>query len=109
MLGLGWLNGNTFRRWRQGSSRCLEEELQASPVRIAEALNLLRAWANERGLLPSETDCVARTPQRQTLHVSRSGDPAVEARCRTRWVSPALSEKQRERLCGKEKLRPSWW
>ena len=106
VLRLGWLNGNTFRRWRWGSSRCLEEELQANPARIAEAMILLRAWATERGLLPSETDYVARTPQRQKLHFSHSGDPAVEAQYRTHWVSPALSEKQRERLAEKKSRPP---
>jgi len=105
LLGLGWLNGNTFRRWRQGTSRCLEEELQSHPARIAEALELLRAWAAERGLLASLTDYVDRTPQRRTLRFSRGGDPAVEAQYRTQWVSPALSEKKRQRLA-ERKSRP---
>src|SRR6185295_2049430 len=50
------------------------------------------------GLSSSQADYVARTPQRQALRFSRSGDPALEARYRTHWVSPKLSEKKRERL-----------
>jgi hypothetical protein len=46
---------------------------------------------------------VARTPQRQILRFSRSGDEAVERLYRTRWVSPALTEKKRERLVEKAK------
>jgi hypothetical protein len=41
---------------------------------------------------------VARTPQRQTLRFSRSGDHTIEQLYRTHWVSPALSEQKRERL-----------
>jgi hypothetical protein len=63
-----------------------------------EALTLLQSWATERGLSPNQADYVARTPQRQTLRFSRSGEPAIEARYRTHWVSPKLSEKKRVRL-----------
>jgi hypothetical protein len=68
-------------------------------------LTLLQSWAAERGLSPNHADYVARTPQRRTLRFSRSGDPAIEARYRTHWVSPKLSEKKRERLI-EEASRP---
>jgi len=106
MLGLGWLNVNTFRRWRQGSSGCLEDEIRTTPAKVSDALGLLRDWAGERGLIPRETEYVARTPQRPALRFSRSGDPAMDAQYRTHWVSPALSEKQRERLVEKKSRPP---
>jgi hypothetical protein len=106
LLGLGWLNVNTLQYWRRGSVDCLEEELQTSPARVAEAMELLRDWAGERRLIASETEYVARTPQRQALRFSRGGDPAIEAQYRTHWVSPTLSEKERERLAEKKSRPP---
>jgi hypothetical protein len=106
LLGIGWLDPNTARRWQQGQIDCVEEVLQTNPARIAEAMDLLRSWATDKGLLPSEADYIARTPQRQMLRFSRSGDPAVERLYRTHWVSPALSERKRERLAEKARSPP---
>jgi hypothetical protein len=95
---VGWVDSGTVERWRRGQIDCIEDALQTSLPRILEALTLLQAWATERGLSPNHADYLARTPQRQTLRFSRSGDPVIEARYRTHWVSPKLSEKKRERL-----------
>src|SRR5712691_2897739 len=105
-VGIGWLDGGTARRWRQGQIECLEETLQTHPSRISEAMQLLRSWAVGKGLSASETDYVARTPQRQALRFSRSGDPAVEQLYRTHWISSELSEKRRERLAEKASRAP---
>jgi len=106
LLGIGWLDPNSARRWQQGQIDCVEEALQTNPARISEAMDLLRSWAVAKGLLANEADYVARTPQRQTLRFSRSGDPAVERLYRTHWVSPALSERKRERLAEKASRAP---
>ncbi len=105
-LGIGWLDGGAPKRWQQGQLDCLEGAVQTSPVRLSEAMELFRAWATGKGLLASETDYVARTPQRQTLRFSRSGDPAIERMYRTHWVSPALPERKRERLAEKANRAP---
>jgi hypothetical protein len=97
-VGIRWLDGGTMERWRRGQIDCIEAAVQTSLPRILEALTLLQSWATERGLSPNQADYVARMPQRQALRFSRSGDPAIEARYRTHWVSPKLSEKKRERL-----------
>ena len=91
LVGIRWVDGGTVKRWRQGQVDCLESAIQTSPPRITEAMTLLRSWAAERGLLPSETPYIARTPQRQALRFSKSGDPNVEQLYRTHWVSPDLS------------------
>lgn len=98
LLGLGWIDGGTVKRWRQGQIECLEDAIQTHPSRVAEAMTLFRSWAAQHGLLASETPYVARTPQYETLRFTQTGYPAVEARYRTHFVSPALPEKQRERL-----------
>jgi len=106
LLGIGWLNLGAVKRWRQGQADCLEEAIQTSLSRICEAMELFSSWARGRGLMPSETQYVARTPQRPTLRFSHSGDPAMERLYRTHWVSPELSERKRERLAEKSSRAP---
>jgi hypothetical protein len=106
IVGIGWIDGGTVKRWQQGRIDCFEAALQTPPARVAEAIELLRSWATERGLFASETQYVARTPQRQTLRFSVSGDPAVERRYRTHWISRQLPEKKRERLLEKASRAP---
>jgi len=106
LLGLGWLDPNSLRRWRQGQLDCLEAVLQIDPSRLAEAMKLFRTWAAANGLQASETPYVARTPQRQTLRFSRGGDPTVERQYATHWLSPTLSEARRERLTQKASRAP---
>jgi hypothetical protein len=98
LAGVGWLDLGTVERWRRDQIDCIEGAMQTSLPRIAEALTLFQSWATERGLSPNQADYLARTPQRQALRFCRSGDPAIEARYRTHWVSPKLPEKKRERL-----------
>ena len=104
--GIGWLNSTTVTQWRRGQLDCLERAIQTNPARIVEALKLFRAWATAKGLKASETDYVARQPQRQALRFSASGDPAIEAQYRTQWASPALSTRKRERLAEKTSRAP---
>jgi hypothetical protein len=106
LVGIGWLDPGAVERWRRGQIECLEEAIQANPPRISEAIELIRSWATGRGLSASPADYVARTPQRQTLRFSRSGDPAIEASYRTHWISPELSEKKRARLVEKSGRAP---
>ena len=91
--GIGWLDPGAAERWRRGQVDCIESAAQTSLPRILEALTLLQSWATERGLSPSQADYVTRTPQRQALRFSRSGDPALETQYRTHWVSPKLRRK----------------
>jgi hypothetical protein len=98
LVGIGWLDSEAVKRWRRGQIDCLEEVVQVNLPRISEAMRLFRSWAIARGLFPSPTAYVGRTPGRPTLRFSRGGNPAIEASYRTHWVSPELSEKKRERL-----------
>lgn len=98
LIGIGWLDPRAVERWRRGQIDCLEEVVQTNLPRISKAIRLFGSWAIARGLLPSPTAYVGRTPARPALRFSRGGDPAIEASYRTHWVSPELSEKKRERL-----------
>ena len=106
LVGIGWLDPGAVERWRREQIDCLETAVQTNPLRISGAMQLLRSWATGRGLFASPTKYVARTPQRQTLRFSRSGNPAIEASYRTHWVSPDLSEMKRERLTEKASRAP---
>jgi hypothetical protein len=106
LVGIGWLDPTSLQRWRQGQIDCLEQAIQTNLPRISEAMQLFRSWAARKGLAPSETQYVARTPQRQTLRFSQSGDPTIERLYRTHWVSPKLTEKKRERLAEKTSRAP---
>jgi hypothetical protein len=105
-FGIGWLNPTTFKDWQLGRVDCLDDVLRAKPSRQSEALTLLRTWAIQKGLVASETDYVARTPQRQTLRFSVSGNAALETLFRTHWISGDLPEKKRERLVEKANRAP---
>jgi hypothetical protein len=98
LVGIGWLDPGAVKRWRQGQIDCLERAIQANLPRISEAMKLFRSWAAGKGLFASETGYVARTPRRQALRFSRSGDATIERLYRTHWVSSELSEQKRERL-----------
>lgn len=106
LVGIGWLDAGAVERWRRGQVDYLERVVQSNLSRISEALRLFRAWATAKGLFTSTTDYVARTPRRETLRFSRSGEGAIEAAYRTHWVSPELSEKKRERLAEKASRAP---
>jgi hypothetical protein len=106
LVGIGWLDPGAVERWRRRQIDCLEEVVRTNLPRIAEALQLFRSWATARGLFSGPTAYVDRTPRRQTLRFSRSGDPAIEEAYRTHWVSPELSERKRERLAEKASRAP---
>jgi hypothetical protein len=106
LVGIGWLYPRAPSEWRQGRIDVLLSVVQAHPERLSEAMSLLRSWAAARGLVPRETDYVARQPHRQKLRFSATGDEATETVYRTHWVSGALSEKQRERQAAKANRAP---
>jgi hypothetical protein len=49
-------------------------------------MRFFRKWADQSGLIPSETTYVAWTRDRHPLHVSKSGDATIERAYRTHWV-----------------------
>jgi hypothetical protein len=106
LVGIGWLDPRAVERWRRGQIDCLEGAVRANLSRVSEAMRLFRIWATAKGLFASPTDYVERTPRRQTLRFSRSGNAAIEASYRTHWVSPELSETKRERLAEKASRAP---
>jgi hypothetical protein len=106
LVGIGWLDPGAVKFWQLGRHDCLEAAVQTKPARIGEAMALLQSWAIGRGLIASEAEYVARTPERQALRFSRSGNPTIERLYRTHWVSRELSERKQERLAEKASRTP---
>jgi hypothetical protein len=106
LLRIGWLYPGAPREWQQGRLECLEAAMQIAPDRLLEAMKLLGEWAAAEGLVPSEGGYVARTPAREQLRFSKSGNPDLERRYRIHWVSPELSEAKRERVTQKASAPP---
>jgi hypothetical protein len=106
LTGIRWLDPSTLQPWRRGQLPCLEGGIQTRPARIAEAMEAFRAWATERGLSPSESEYLARTPARPMLRFSASGDETIERHYRTHWMSSDLSEKRREQIAAKANRPP---
>lgn len=105
-LGLGWLEPSSEQAWRQGRTPYLERVVTANLSKISTAMRCLRVWARRRGLKPSETAYLARSRGRAQLRFSKSGKPSIERAYRTHWVSPALSERKRERLAERQGKPP---
>src|SRR5437764_6322341 len=106
LVGVGWLEPRRVDEWRQGRVDYLERVVIASLGKISTAMRAFRAWAQSRGLRPSETEYVARSRGRQPLRFSKSGDAALERAYRTHWISPELSERERARLAERQSRPP---
>ncbi|MCW5977985.1 MAG: DUF2293 domain-containing protein [Bryobacteraceae bacterium] len=88
--------------WRRGRIDYLESVIQGSLAKISRAMEAFQGWAREKGLNPSETRYVRHTRGGTVdLQFSKSGDPDLERNYRTHYVSPALTERKRERLAEK--------
>jgi len=75
--------------------------MQVDPARVVEAMRILAKWAQDKGLVATQAEYVARTPARAPLRFSRSGDDTTERRYRFHWVAGDLTEPQRQRLLAK--------
>src|SRR5580658_8247744 len=72
LLGIGWLDAGSEKRWRLGQIDSLEGVIQTNLSRISEAMELFRSWTETKALLASEAEYVARAPHRPILKFSRS-------------------------------------
>ncbi|MGH2688790.1 MAG: hypothetical protein ACRDKW_08290 [Actinomycetota bacterium] len=106
LAGLGWLAPTHLQQWRQGRVESLEQVVPVNPHKLSAAMRLFRAWCTSRGLAPSETTYVARTPDRKPLRFSVSGAAGIERAYRTHWVSPEVSEAERRRLAERQGRPP---
>jgi hypothetical protein len=106
LVGLGWLQPRRVEEWRQGRVDYLERVAQANLPKLSNVMSIFHRWARSRGLKPSEASYSARSRDRRPLRFSTSGDPETERAYRTHWVSPELSQRQRDRLAKRQSRPP---
>ena len=97
LMGIGWLPASVVDVWRRGRAECLEQLAPVSPDKFAAALQHLRRWAADTGLVPSEVTYLAATRDRRTLRFTADGDQATERAWRTHWTRSGLSGAARQR------------
>jgi hypothetical protein len=102
LTGMGLLAPTHVQSWRTGRIDFLERTIQANLNKISKSMALFHQWALERGLKPSETRYVRSTRTgKADLQFSKSGDPAIEKKYRTHYLSSALWERKQEQLTQK--------
>src|SRR6266702_597397 len=99
LCGTGLLQSIHVDSWRKGRIDFLEQVIEGNLSKISSSMVMLRRWAQEKGLKPSETGYV-RSSRSGTipLQFSKSGDSEIEKSYRTHYVSPALLELKQQRL-----------
>jgi DNA-directed RNA polymerase subunit K/omega len=103
---MGLLASAQVDSWRKGRVDFLERVIQGNLKKISSSMTILRRWATDKGLKPSETQYMRHSRTgKVALQFSNGGNPAIEKIYRTHFVSPALSEKKEQRL--QEKLNQS--
>lgn len=85
LTGIGWLDNATVSRWRLGQLSFLEHGIENDRARLNEVLELLRAWAQEKHLSPSESAYVAKSPAAEALQFTAEAEAEVERQYRTHW------------------------
>ncbi|GAB3001647.1 DUF2293 domain-containing protein [Amycolatopsis acidiphila] len=104
LVGLRWLKPAGVEDWRLGRRGPLLDALPVDGVKVLTAFEHLHDWARERGLRPSEAVYLAGTRDRRPLVFAE--DEALQRVFRTHWVSPELSDKQREKLEARQNQAP---
>jgi len=99
LSGMGLLHQGCLNDWRHGRIDALEQGIQGSPEKIANAISIFQQWARLRGLQPSGARYVRQGRDGETeLRFTTSGDPAIEAVFRTHYLSPTLPERKRQKI-----------
>jgi hypothetical protein len=103
LCGMGLLQPTHVDSWRKGRIDYLERVIQGNLGKISSSMQMFHRWAQQKGLKPSETAYMRGTRSgKMPLQFSKSGDPDIEKRYRTHYLSPALPERKQQQL--QEKL-----
>jgi len=91
-----------FTSWRKGIIPALEDVIQGSPEKLQRSFEHFRQWARNRGMKPVKIPYHQNSPGGTvSLHVTLSGDPALEDFYRTRYIPDVLSTVKTEQTVAK--------
>jgi hypothetical protein len=104
---IGLLQQTHEDNWRKGKSAELETFIQGNSSKKVEAIDCLKKWALENGLMPLKIISYVRTsgPKRR-LKYSHDGDPEIESIFQTYYFSSDLTEKELRKLQDKLEEEP---
>ncbi|WP_036495509.1 DUF2293 domain-containing protein [Nocardia sp. BMG111209] len=100
---LGWLRSTQVDQWRQGRAATLERLAAVDGARLREAAELLREWAQQRGLDSSETAYLSSARDQEPLAFVAQGDDPI---FRIHWLSADLTPARREQLVRRQNKAP---
>jgi hypothetical protein len=96
-LGIGWLQPVNVDDWQRGRTGALDEYfISIRGESLAEMIVELRDWAQAKGLKPVDTEYLSASRNPRPLRIL--SDPDLEKTWRTRWESPAITARQKEKL-----------
>jgi hypothetical protein len=95
-LGMGWVSAVNIENWRQGRVGSVESLLPVQDERLADLALYLRDWAQVKGLNPVDTEYLSVSRNPRPLRIL--SDPDLEKTWRTRWESPSITARQKEKL-----------
>jgi hypothetical protein len=103
LCGMGLLQPTHVDQWRKNRIDFLERVIQGNLGKISSSMQMFHRWAQQKGLKPSETAYMRSTRSgKMPLQFSKSGDPGIEKRYRTHYLSPVMKERKQQQL--QEKL-----
>lgn len=110
LVGIGWLAPVHVDLWRQGRVAHLQELVQVRTDRVHEALQVLRAWAQQRGLRARDVVPLARSRHPTELQYGPDdgpdSDPELEQAIRVCWIRPDLPDRDADRLVERRSKAP---
>lgn len=104
--GMRWLMPGTVDVWRQGRCSSIEQAAQVRLDKMVLALEAFVAWAQHKGLKPSEVTYLSATRAPRNLQFTEVGGEEAERTFSLQWTSPHLSEKREKQLVQKQSKAP---
>jgi hypothetical protein len=103
LTGMGLLHESNVKAWQLGRLEYVGELIQAGPDKLAGSIVALRDWAARKGLEAGEAQYVRSTRNGVVeLRIYPDDYAGLEKILRTRYISPSLKPREREKV--EEKL-----
>lgn len=109
LVGIGWLDPGTVKRWQQGQIDSLEEAIQTNPARISEAMKLIRFWVAGKGLVATETDYSRARGSERDCASARAGTRRSRNSTEPTGSRPSFPSGSASAWRKKQPVHRIWW